>query len=47
LTPYYTHEYIASYTYYEWIPQKAQEKMERRAVNQLLRSILNDPYFEW
>lgn len=47
LTPYYTHEYLDSDTFYEWIPQKTQEKMERRAVNQILRSILNDPYFEW
>ena len=46
LTPYYSHEYSDKHAFYEWIP-KAQEKMERRVLHQILRSILNDPYFEW
>jgi 8-oxo-dGTP pyrophosphatase MutT (NUDIX family) len=47
LTPFYTHEYSDSHTFYEWIPKKAQENMERRAVTLIIRRILGDPYFEW
>jgi len=32
--------------FYEFVPQ-AQSKMERRAVNLILRRILGDDYFEW
>jgi len=47
LTTYYSHEFSDRHVFYEWIPQKAQENMERRAVNRILQTILNDPYFEW
>ena len=47
LTPFYTHEYSDNHTFYEWIPTKAQERMERRAVNLIVRKLIGDPCFEW
>lgn len=33
--------------YYEFISQHPQEKMERRAVNLIVRRLLGDECFEW
>ena len=33
--------------YYEFIPQNPQWKMERRAVNMIVRRLIGDNCFEW
>jgi hypothetical protein len=33
--------------YYEFVPQHPQAKMERRAVNLIVRRLIGDEYFEW
>jgi hypothetical protein len=38
---------MAGYTFEQFISEKPQEKMERRAVNKVLRGILGDECFEW
>jgi len=38
---------VSGYTFEQFISQNPQEKMERRAVNQVVRRILGDDHFEW
>ena len=33
--------------YYQWVSQNPQWKVERRAVNLIVRRLLGDDYFEW
>ena len=41
--------YKTTLTFYEWIPKKEQIQwqMERRAVNQIVRRLIGDDYFQW
>ena len=37
----------SAYTFEQFVSQHPQEKMERRAVNLILRSLIGDGCFEW
>jgi hypothetical protein len=40
--------YLTSdYRYYEFISKQPQWKMERRAVNLIVRKLIGDDHFEW
>jgi hypothetical protein len=36
-----------NHTFYEFVSQNPQWKMERRAVNRILRRLIGDDCFEW
>jgi len=40
---YFTNQYV----YYEFVSQQPQWKMERRAVNLIVRRLIGDDCFEW
>jgi hypothetical protein len=39
--------FFTSCTFYQFVPQHPQEKMERRAVNLIVRRLIGDDHFEW
>ena len=40
---YFTNHHV----YYEFVSEQPQEKMERRAVNMIVRRLIGDDCFEW
>jgi len=41
------HIYPKTCTFYQFIPQHPQWKMERRSVNMIVRRLIGDDNFEW
>jgi hypothetical protein len=39
--------FTSSHTFYQFVPQQPQWKMERRSVNILVRRLIGDEHFEW
>jgi len=39
--------FTSSNTFYQFVPQQPQEKMERRALNLIVRRLIGDHHFEW
>ena len=39
--------YSSNCSFYKFVSDKPQEKMERRALNMIVRRLIGDPCFEW